>query len=121
MRLLMRSARASRLFLVASNIPLIDAFQQMNPASAVSALWDTIEIRTALSPPLVFKTKELFDTGAPASPFQKFMKPTVVFSGAAGRQVVAPYGVAGDGTLIAVLGIAFVLGVGFLAGRASKR
>ncbi len=78
--------------------PIIAAFQQSNPAQVIASFWDTLELRTNVTPPIRLNTAELFDTTTPAGPVVKFLKPTVVFTGAAGRQVLAPGGEAGDGS-----------------------
>ena len=104
---------------------LLDAIRTGNVENAVSSLYDTVEVRTALSPPIRVPTSDILqinpnDPNAKPPWWLSWMKPTVIFSGAGGRQVVAPAGVAGDGTVPMLLIIGAVVGVGFALGRWSK-
>lgn len=85
--------------------------------------YSTIEIRTAVSPPVMMKVADLLDTKAPPSAVSQFLKPTVILTDrAGGRNVIAPYGVAQNGSALpGVLLVLGILGAGFVAGRLSKR
>ena len=101
---------------------LIDSIASGNPAAALANLYDTIEVRSSVSPPVRLNVASLVDSGQPSKPswFAQMLKPTVVLSGSGGRAVVAPYGEAGDGTLITVLTLGGLFGLGVLVGRLSK-
>lgn len=99
---------------------LIDALKQGNPAAALANVYDHIEVRSMVTPPVHVNVLEALDSSQPTSPLVKFLKPTVIFSGPYGRTVVAPYGESGDGTLMTVLAIVGLVGLGVLIGRLSK-
>lgn len=92
-------------------------------SSAFIQQFKTIEIRTSLSPPVVMNVAELLDTTSPPSAFSQFLQPTVILTPAAGQPtVIAPYGVATNGSSApGFLLLAALLGVGFALGRLSKR
>jgi hypothetical protein len=103
----------------------LDALAQGNPAASLASLYDTVEVRTSITPPIFVSLVDALSRTGPASwqpnPFVQFIKPTVVFSGQQGRVVVAPYGEAGDGTALALLSFAGLVGLGVLIGRWSKK
>lgn len=83
--------------------------------------YSTIEIRTAVSPPVVVSVADLLDNKAPPSPVAKFLQPTVILTDKAGnKNVIAPYGVS-EGSTGGLLAIAGLLGLVFFAGRLSAR
>jgi len=118
---------------------LIPAFQQLisqgggnpnmiaddgsiSPDALVQLFFNQAEVRTSISPPIVFP---IGPTGQPASPGSdaliRKLQPTVILSGPAGRVEIAPYGEAtGEGSWwpIALVGGAVILGIGWLAWRA---
>lgn len=91
-----------------------------DPMQLIAAAYDTVEIRSNAAPPMVLKVREL--GGAP-SPYTKYLQPTIIFSGAAGRYVWAPYGEASatTGALTSAGTLLAIAGAGFLLGRFSKR
>ncbi len=92
---------------------------RINPAGLLAGAYDTIEIRSNVSPPIIIDTRELLKDGGP-NPLMNTIKPTIVLSGASGRNLIAPYGVADSGGWIVPLFVAgFLLGVGVLVGRAT--
>lgn len=101
---------------------LLDALRSGNPASAFASIYDTMEVRTSLTPPVVTGTAELFSTGkgGPPNALVNFLKPTVILRGRGGELVVAPHGQAGSGTLGFLAVVGTLLGFGFLLGRWSK-
>lgn len=98
---------------------LVSAIAAGDPAAAFAAVYDTMEVRTSLSPPIVTSTQDLLSTG-PQSWLVSFLKPTVVLRGQAGAVTVAPAGAAGDGTFGFLAALAGLVGVGFVLGRWSK-
>ena len=110
---------------MASSVPIVNAIENGSPGSILSSVYSTIEVRSQLSPPVVIETQALVDgaTGPSTGPswFTKLLKPTVILRGpGGGQQVIAPYGVSHDGTFVAVLTVAGLVGLGFLLGRLSK-
>lgn len=92
-----------------------------NIAAGLAAVYDTIEIRTSVTPPALIDLHEAASSaGQPPSAITQFLKPTIILSGRSGRDVIAPYGEAEGGWGGAVFGLAVILGFGFLLGRASK-
>jgi hypothetical protein len=90
-----------------------------DPLALLSAIYDTVEVRSNAAPPMVLKIREL--GGAP-SPYTRYLQPTIVFSGPAGRYVWAPYGEASKsaGSLATGGMLLAIAGVGFLVGRLTK-
>ncbi len=102
---------------------LFDAIRGGDPSIALASLYESIEVRTSFSPPVRARTQDLFKPGEPNSRppwWLKVLKPTFVVRGAIGEQVIAPGGVAGDGTIPMLLVIGSLVGLGFLLGRATK-
>lgn len=92
----------------------------IDPFALISKFYDTVEIRTNAAPPLTLNIGEL--GGAP-SPYTKYLQPTLIFSGSAGRYAWAPYGEAdpNTGTFVSVGSLLALGGLGFLLGRLTKR
>lgn len=81
--------------------------------------FDTVTIWTEFSPPTKLNISELLKPGPP-HPFLLALKPTVVLEGPAGKQVIAPYGMAAtDGAWRTPLALAGALFGVFLLGRLS--
>jgi len=100
---------------------LLDALTTGNPAEAIASVYKTIEIHTAITPPIVIDIAGL-SSGQPPSAITSFIKPTVILRGSAGGDLTLdPLGDPGDGTLGLVAIFAGLLGAGFLLGRLSKR
>lgn len=68
---------------------------ELDPGLLVRSLVRTVEFRTTMTPPVVI---DMLATGEP-NPAVVALKPTLILDGPLGRQVIAPYGEAGDGTL----------------------
>lgn len=102
---------------------LFEALKQGNPAASLANLYSTVQIRTSITPPVNVNVADAlqYDPNAPPSAIAQFIKPTVILQGPAGRVSIAPYGEAGDGTLMTVLIVAGIMGVGFLVGRWSMK
>lgn len=92
-----------------------------NLVAGLASIYDTIEVRTALTPPSVIDLHAVAaSSGEPPSPITQFLKPTIILSSSTARDVIAPYGEADGGWGGAIFGLAVILGVGFVLGRASK-
>ncbi len=83
---------------------------------ALSAFYDTIEFRSALTPPMQFRVADL-SSDSPPSPVTQWLRPTLVLTGTAGTSVVAPMGeappsgaLAGFGVIGAVMGVGAIIG-----------
>lgn len=65
----------------------------LNPDGVLALFFNNVEVRTSVTPPLLFP---IGPTGTPADPATealiRSLKPTVILSGPAGQVVVAPYG-----------------------------
>ncbi len=96
---------------------LINDRGELNPDGIVSLFFNTVEVRTSITPPLRFP---IGPTGAAPDPASdaliKSLKPTVIFTGPAGEVVVAPYGteVAQSWWPIALAGVAVCGVIGWL-------
>ncbi len=96
---------------------LINDRGEINPDGLISLFFNTVEVRTSVTPPLRFP---IGPTGAPSDPatgaLVESLKPTVIFSGPAGEVVIAPYGteVAQSWLPIILAGTAVVALVGWL-------
>lgn len=88
----------------------------INPAGVVNVFFDTVTVRTAITPDLVFPINS---SGAPPSAaMQQLMntvQPTITLSGRAGTVTVNPYGTPVGQTSWAPLVIGGVFAIGFLA------
>jgi hypothetical protein len=104
---------------------LTNAAGQWTPFTAAARLYDTLEIRTTMTPPIVMRIATM-DVPDP-NPVSAKLKPTLILSGPAGRRIIAPHGVAtaAEGTSMAgfLLASALVatIGLGFVTGRGSAR
>ena len=65
----------------------------LNPDGVLALFFNNVEVRTSVTPPLLFP---IGPTGTPADPATealiRALKPTVILRGPAGEVVVAPYG-----------------------------
>lgn len=92
------------------------------PAQAFASLYDTLEIRTAITPPVNINVAQLLSQGQGGQPSQpdlivRLLKPTVVLHGAAGDINLSPSGDPGDGTWVLVGLVTGLLLTGFMVGR----
>lgn len=94
-----------------------------NPAFLVSLAYDKAQIRSRFFFPLDIDLGEAIDPNVPTNPFVRFARPTVILQGRAGKNVIAPFGVAepwqGWVGMAGILGAVF--GLGYLFGRARRR
>lgn len=84
---------------------------EIDPMALLALGFDRLEVRTAFSPPIVIDLK------GPPSPEARAagerIKPTVIFSGRAGRAEIAPYGVpSGISPEVKQAGVSIGLGLG---------
>jgi hypothetical protein len=86
----------------------------------LTALYNTLEIRTSVTPPAIIDLAALAQDRSPPSPITQFLKPTIILSGGAGRQVIAPYGEADGGWGPSLTALAVVVGLGFGLGWYSR-
>jgi hypothetical protein len=92
------------------------AAQQGSFLKGLAAIYDRIEIRTSVTPPAVIDLYGLAHDDSPPSPVTKFLKPTIILSGKAGTDVIAPYGEAEGGWGPSIGAMAFIVGTGFALG-----
>ncbi len=71
---------------------LVGPNQQLTPAKAAAALFDTVEISTTVTPPVRLSVLDFSDPNP--SPASRFLKPTMILTGPAGTVTVAPHGIA---------------------------
>ncbi len=99
----------------------VAALSTGNLAAGLAAVYDTIEIRTSVTPPAVIDLHAMAASASePPSPVTQFLKPTLILTGRTSRDVIAPYGEADGGWGGALFGLAVLVGFGFVLGRASK-
>lgn len=79
----------------------------------LTSLYSTLEMRTSVTPPAFIDLAALARDQSPPSPITQFLRPTIILSGPAGRQVIAPYGEADGGWGPALSALAVVVGIGF--------
>ena len=85
----------------------------------VPAIWDHVQFRSAATP--TFDGEVSYDPSGPPNPVIRWLRPTVILTGPAGRTVIAPYGPApGGGALVALGAFLGIIGIGFVVGRMSK-
>ena len=86
-----------------------------------SATYNTIEVRSNAAPPVVISMADL-QGGGPPNPYAQALQPTIILSGPAGSQTIAPYGVAdvNTGWYTSIGSLALIVGLGFVIGRATK-
>lgn len=102
-------------------------------SSALPNLIESIEVRSAFSPPVTLTIKDVLKAGPP-NPVVKRVKPTIIIKGGIGQQVIAPGGVVGPDewkrnvaivgagvAVAAVAGTMFLFSVGAFAGRRQQR
>lgn len=117
----------SALDVVSAVLPFLqDASGSWTPFAAAAQLYDTVEIRTNATPPVIINVRDLGGAKGP-NPIAQKLQPTIVLTGPLGQKVLAPYGAADPalGTTVAIGGTAAIaLGfaaVAFTLGRMSKR
>lgn len=93
----------------------------IDPVALLSGAYSTITFTSQLTPAVKIDVASLND-GKP-SWFPALVKPAVVFSGRAGRAVIAPYGFPGEniGTAVAVGLVVVLVGAGYLMGKNARR
>lgn len=92
----------------------------LNPASLLALVYDTIEFRSAATPPIVINTKDLLTPSTQPNPFLQWLKPTVVLKGAQQQTVIAPLGESQGSWGVPLGGAAALVGLGFALGWALK-
>ena len=91
--------------------PVLDQSMQLALA-ALSGFYNTLEFRSALTPPMEFNVGDL-SSDTPPNPIVQWLRPTLTLTGPAGRKVIAPYGEAPPSGALGGFG---VVGSVFLAG-----
>jgi hypothetical protein len=83
---------AARALLQAQGIDpnVLSASGEVDAGALIALGFDTVELRTAMTPPLRINLKEPSDPETSALLNQ--IRPTIIFSGRAGRYELAPYG-----------------------------
>lgn len=99
---------------------LISAIGSGDTLGALANIYDTLTIQTAVTPSAVIDLKSALASGPP-SPIAQFLQPTIILSGPAGDQVIAPYGVAGDGTAGTIAIAALLMGLGYVIGWTARK
>lgn len=96
------------------------------PYNAAAEFFDTVEIRTTMTPPIVLNVRTLEDPTP--NPILQQLKPAIILRGPMGTKVIAPYGEVPDGVSgiwgFLALGAAVVGGIGiagFIAGNLRER
>lgn len=82
----------------------------------LASVYDTLEVRTSVTPPAVVNLHAAATDSGPPNPIVEFLKPTIVLSGPSGQETIAPYGIAPDGTAGTIGVVAFLMGMGFALG-----
>jgi len=91
---------------------------QINPAGLLAGSYDTLEIRTAITPPIIIDTRSLLIDNGKRNPLLDAVKPTIILRGNGGVNVIAPYGPAPEGGMVVPLFIiGALIGIGVLIGR----
>ena len=94
---------------------VIDSAGKMNLTAIAAGLYDTVEIHSKLTPPIVLNLKDALASGPP-NPIVAWAQPTVVLRGKRGRVVVAPYGES-EGSILPLLALAGgLVGLGYVLG-----
>lgn len=70
---------------------IMDSRGNWTPHNAFAQFFDTVEIRTKVTPPLVLSIRSILEPGPP-NPTMNRLKPTMIFRGPVGTKVIAPYG-----------------------------
>lgn len=101
-------------------VGITTAANQRSILAGLAAVYDRLEIRTAVTPPAVIDLHAAAYDQSPPSPVAQFLRPTIILHGNAGTEVLAPYGEA-EGSWGPALGfVGLLVGIGFVLGRASK-
>lgn len=91
----------------------------LNPAGLLAGSYDSLELRSAITPTFRIDTKALLSDG-PRNPILDAVKPTVILTGPAGTNVIAPYGpAAAGGWVVPVFFVGLLVGIGVVIGRAT--
>lgn len=97
---------------------LIDANGNLDAGGVLGVFFNEVEVRTTVTPPLKFP---ITATGPSPDPMMQevleSLRPTVIFTGPAGREVIAPFGETSGASSwlpVALVGGAIVLGIGYL-------
>lgn len=115
-----RSARFAGPSIVDALVGIGTAASQKNILAGLARIYDRLEIRTSVTPPAVIDLYAAAYDQSPPSPLTQFLKPTLILSGAAGTEVLAPYGEA-EGSWGPTIGfVGLLVGIGFLLGRVTK-
>jgi hypothetical protein len=108
---LLRTALQSQGF----SADVIDAAGNVNFGALASTAYDTVEFRTAITPPITVK---LTEAGNAEPGVASWMKPMAIFRGKAGQVVVAPAGAPGNFGWVVLPAIALgLVGIGYFLGR----
>lgn len=84
---------------------------EIDPMALLTMAFDKVEIRTALTPPVVIDLLKPTDPKTRAQ--LSLVQPAIIFTGRAGRAAIAPYGVpSGISPRVKQMGIALGVGVG---------
>jgi len=95
--------------------PALDAGTQLALA-ALAGFYNTLEFRSALTPPMEFDVADL-SSDTPPNPIVQWLRPTLTLRGPAGTKVIAPYGEAPPAGGLGGFGVVgAVFGAGLLAG-----
>ena len=88
---------------------------ELDTTALVTLGFDKVEVRTALTPPVVVDLKGPSDPAA--TELLKTLQPAVILSGRAGRATIAPHGVpSGTGVTATVKKAGLSIGLGLAAG-----
>lgn len=87
-----------------------------NILAGLASVYNTLEIRTSVTPPAVVDLQSVANSSGPPNPIVEFLKPTIILTGSGGQEIIAPYGQSPDGTAGTIGIVAFMLGMGFAAG-----
>lgn len=80
--------------------------------------YDTITIATNATPPVTVNLRDALASGPP-NPVARWLQPTVVLSGPAGQQMVAPYGASSGSHGGPVFLVLALFGLGYVFGKLS--
>lgn len=101
----------------------------MDALSSIKSLFDTIEIRTAYSPPVVINLNSSSGSDVDSAALMAQVRPAIIFRGKGGSFSIAPAGVPeglsvrdtkilGGGALLALAAVGYTV---FMLGRTSRR
>lgn len=110
-------------------LPALSDGRNLTPLRAFAQFFNTVEIRTRVSPPIILDISRLDDPTP--NPLLDQIKPAIILRGPAGTKVIAPYGEVPSGNEgldnawkiggLIVGGIAVVGIVGFLGGTLRQK